>query len=179
MIFIGMLMNDEEKSKLFHIYEKYKKYMYVIAYEVVREHSKAEDVVSDSILKISGVLSNIKDLDSYKTKGYIAAIVKNTALDMYRKNKGRNIKFDESYMGLVPDVSLEIEYKDEYRRVVTAINKLPDIYRDVLIMRYVNELEDDQIAKSLGISKEVVRKRAERGRKRIIFALGEFGDKDE
>lgn len=179
MLFISMLMNEDEKSKLLHIYERYKKYMYVIAYEVLGNQAKAEDAVSDSILKISGVLSNIDDIDNYKTKGYIAAIVKNTALDIYRKNKGRNIEFNESYMGYVPDVSEEIENKDEYRRVVNAINKLPDIYRDVLILRYVNELDDEQIAKSMGISKDVVRKRAERGRKRIIFALGKFGDSDE
>ncbi|MDO5718247.1 MAG: RNA polymerase sigma factor [Tissierellia bacterium] len=179
MFIITLTMNEQDKGKLLSIYEKYRNYIYVIAYEVLQNPAKTEDAVSESILKIAKSLDKIKDIGSSKSKAYIGIIAKNTALDIYRKNKNRNIKFDESYMGLLPDISEEFELKDDYRRAVEAINKLPDKYRDVLILRYVNELSDEEIAKTLGIKKDNVRKRAERGRKRIVFALGELSDIDE
>ncbi|MDO5689072.1 MAG: sigma-70 family RNA polymerase sigma factor [Tissierellia bacterium] len=176
MPFWMLFLEEEERDKLLEIYNTYQRYMYVIAYTILRSKERAEDAVSESILKLSKHLDKVDQIEGYRTKGYIAIIVKNTALDMIRESKGRDVEFNEAYMEPQGDMTLQIERQEELSTVLAEIRRLPDRYRDVLLLRYVHELEDDVIAKQLCISRENVRKRVERGRRALLSALEKAGE---
>jgi RNA polymerase sigma-70 factor (ECF subfamily) len=53
--------------------------------------------------------------------------------------------------------------------VIKKIQLLPDIFREVLLLKFVHEMNDKEIAKVLGISPVAARKRVERARQRIAF----------
>lgn len=52
---------------------------------------------------------------------------------------------------------------------------LPEIYRDVLLLKVEYEYTDREIAKILGIKTDTVSKRLERARRQLEKLLGEVG----
>ena len=58
--------------------------------------------------------------------------------------------------------------------IVSKIESLPEIYRDVLILKYLQELDNKEIADILNIKATTVRKRLERAK----FMLAELLEKD-
>ena len=61
--------------------------------------------------------------------------------------------------------------KVSVEQIVNRIKQLPQKYREVLILRYFNEMTDKGIASSLNIKEATVRKRLERARKELLNSL--------
>ena len=62
------------------------------------------------------------------------------------------------------DLFAEIAASEDYERLLQAINSLPDRYREVLMLRFVQELSVKEIAKLLGRKEWAVRKQLARGK---------------
>ena len=65
-----------------------------------------------------------------------------------------------------------------YEEVLTAIQKLPLIYRDILYLQCVEEYKLTEISNLIDIGIETVKKRAQRGRKILLKQLMEGDDDD-
>lgn len=67
----------------------------------------------------------------------------------------------------------------EENRVLTVIENMPPLYREIFLLKYVNELDNTTIANLLGINEESVRKRIYRGKKLLTKQLnGEKKDEN-
>jgi RNA polymerase sigma-70 factor (ECF subfamily) len=53
-----------------------------------------------------------------------------------------------------------------------VIARLPDRYREILLLRYLHGLSDKEISSSLSITQQTVRKRLERARNALKKHLG-------
>lgn len=158
------------KSKLEALFEKYAHLMFTIANEILNDKYLSEDVVQESFIKINNNMDKIGAIDSLETKNFIVIVVKNTALDVYRKRKKDIIKevcvdeieetvFCDSFENLDIDLNMDTE-----NRVLTIIKNMKDIYKDVFLLKYVNNLSNEEISKTLNISDETIRKRLSRGK---------------
>lgn len=165
-----MIESEEEKSKFIILYEKYKYLMYDTANKVLNDMYLAEDVVHDSFVKIAKNISTIGDENAKETKNYIMVITKNTALDAYRKrakSMQQEISVDENEES---DIFISNEGKDlsdvvcKENKVLNIIRNLPDSYKEVFLLKYVNGYENKEIASILNISEDTVRQRISRGR---------------
>ena len=58
-----------------------------------------------------------------------------------------------------------------YEEVLTAIQELPLIYRDILYLQCVEGYKLTEISKLIGVRTETVKKRAQRGRKILLDQL--------
>lgn len=65
--------------------------------------------------------------------------------------------------------------KDTYNTVMNAINSLNEKYRDVCILKYVNQLKEREIAEILNISPKNVNVRIFRGKQLLREALRKEG----
>ena len=63
----------------------------------------------------------------------------------------------------------------EYESLISIMNELPTIYRDILFLYYRDELSTKDIAKLLGISENAVYKRIERSKKILADTLEKGG----
>lgn len=72
-------------KKIEQLYTIYEQPMYRIAYAILKNEWQAEDAVSDSFEKIIVNISKIGNPRSEKTKRYVISIIKNAAIDQYRK----------------------------------------------------------------------------------------------
>jgi RNA polymerase sigma-70 factor (ECF subfamily) len=69
-------------------------------------------------------------------------------------------------------VESDIENKLTAELVAEKIAVLPDIYRDIMVLKYLHELNDKEIASTLGISEAAARKRLQRARERLKKLIG-------
>lgn len=103
-------------------------------------------------------------------QAYIIVVTRNAAISLYRSNR----RDAERFTVLEEDVkAVEIDFFEQadYDLLVKAIGSLPDKYKDILFLRYVQEHSPRETAKLLGISEENVRKRTERAKKLLRLAL--------
>ena len=93
IMYMSLIDNEDDKIKFEDIYGKYKKMMFWIANQILNDERDIEEVVQDSFIKIIRNLDKIEKINSKKTKSFISIIVKNTAIDVYRKNlSNRGVK---------------------------------------------------------------------------------------
>lgn len=177
MIYLMMIDSEEDRNKFEFLYEKYRKLMFAEAKGVLKDDYLAEDIVHDSFVKIAKNICNIGEADTKETKNFIMVITRNTALDAYRKRAKsikQEISVDENEDS---DIFISNEGKDlsdvvcTENPVLRIIRELPEKYKEVFLLKYVNGYENKEIADVLNISEEAVRQRISRGRNIIESKL--------
>ena len=106
-----MVKSAKQKEKLHQLYALYEQPLYRIAYAILHQTEQAEDAVSDAFLKIIPHLDQIESPDSPKTKAFLIQVIRNTAINQYRKNAKdaeRLTNIDDSTLQ-VPSPHNEIE----------------------------------------------------------------------
>ena len=154
-IYLSMLETNEEKNQFEQLYIKYKQDMYAVAYGILKNKEDAEDAVHQSFLKIADNFSKVSQIPCHELKAYIVIICRNTAINIYRQNQNRAKHSTELF---------ETEIVDE---LLLAIKQLPQIYKDVIYLYFLQEFSAKETATQLEISSELVRQRALRAKKML------------
>lgn len=126
----------------------------------VDDRNAAEDLVQEAFIRLSRSASRIKD--ERKAAAYLRSIVLNLARDHNRRglvSLRQHLPVEES------DASFEDELvlRDDQRVVIDALRDIPHRQRDCLVLRYYEELGVDDIAETLGISRNSVKTHLKRG----------------
>lgn len=170
MIYLMMIDSEEDRSKFEILYKKYRKLMFVEAKGILKDNYLAEDAVHNSFIKIAKNISDIGEAEAKETKNFIMVITRNVSLDMYRKRArslNQEISVEENEEAEIFITNEEKDLSDvvsEESPLLKIIRNLPTKYRDVFLLKYINEYDNKKIAKILNVSEEVVRQRISRGR---------------
>ena len=172
------LSNETDNGKIRKIFEMYRSMMFYIAEGILEDSTLAEDAVSDSIEKIIQNIDKIKDVSSYRTRGYIAIIVRSVSLDILKKLKAHKISDTETdILENISDESLsvldEITGHEGYEALVVAIRALPETLRDPMYLSACKHLSYYEVAEELGISYDTVKMRMSRAKKELKKFLRE------
>jgi RNA polymerase sigma-70 factor (ECF subfamily) len=165
-------------DKVSDIYKKYYSTMISTAASILPNKQSAEDAVSESILKLIKNIDKITDISSYKTRGYIVIIVKNTSLNLLKKQK----HLSENHEDCLEDEIMDNEAspldnfisEENYHTIIKAIRSLPDSMSNVLYLSTVNGFDNKKIAKLLNLDYNVVKMRLSRAKKAIKQILDEM-----
>lgn len=139
------------------VYETYKVMVFQIAYSYLQSVKDAEDAVLESFMRLLRINKNFVSSDDERR--YLTRIVVNVSKDMLRKKRPVSISD--------PIVAISDEPLNENEYIWDEVNKLKTKYKDVIILRYVNEYSFSEIAKVLKISASAARKRHERALKML------------
>ena len=164
-IYLSMLETNEEKNQFEQLYIKYKQDMYAVAYGILKNKEDAEDVVHQSFLKIADNFSKVSQIPCHELKAYIVIICRNTAINIYRQNQNRAKHSTELFETEIVDESYF--EKQNYDELLLAIKQLPQIYKDVIYLYFLQEFSAKETATQLEISSELVRQRALRAKKML------------
>ena len=169
-LYLSMIDNSEGKKNFEELYNKYKNLMLNRAYDIIKDSGLAEDAVHNAFIKKKKNMSKINDIHSKETKSYVMVITENNAKKIY--NKQHKI-IREEFVELVSpqNVVEKFEDKNDIKRIIEKIKSLPDIYRNVLVLKFYNDLTDKEISKALDISVSTVQKRIYRGRKILLSSI--------
>ncbi len=146
--------------------------MYIAACRVLDDPYKAEDAVHEAFIAISRNIGKLGAVDSVSTASYVIKAAKNTALNIIKKSQREAALPLDEVTDKGEDVLIdELCTKENYRAVVRAILALPEKYRDVLSLYYLNELTVTEIAVTLSLKENTVKQQLARGRKLLINSI--------
>ena len=166
---LSMLSDENDRKALSELYEQYQGIMQRIAQGFFQDDPHAvEDVVQSAWLRVVDNFSKIYDISSEKRGGYLVIIVKNESLSLLRSRR-REILTDE-----IQSENTTGESGDA-TPIIDMIRTMPDVYRAVLELRFVEERSTKEIAALLKLSEGAVDMRIHRGRKLLLKKLREEG----
>ena len=109
-LFLNLLDTQSEKDKFANLYDKYKNLLYWISYGKTKSSQDAEECVQETFFYVAKHFEKIGDVNSSKTKGYLATIVTGFSIDIYNKSTEFHhidIDDDSPFRYLKRDVNLE------------------------------------------------------------------------
>lgn len=172
LIYLQIIVTDENKSKFEIIYSTYKNLMLHTANTILGDTRDTEDVVHDAFLKLIEIIEKIDNPKCPKTRNLVVTIVERKAIDLYRKRKRRSIvSMDEEYINVpTPDNIDDVHKKAD---LSIALATLPTTYRELLLLRYYNGLSEAEVAQILSMSQENVHKTIQRAKKKLEQIMNE------
>lgn len=182
LAYVLLIDSEDDRAKFESLYSQYRQIMFYEANRILRDEFMAEDAVHMAFLKILNNLSKINLKNCHKTRSFLVIIVRNVSINIYNSIKGR--EYMELYDSRLADMSVKgPEYEnidsEDYNNLVQNILKLGSKYSDILFLKYNYSYTNHEISAMLGISEEVVRKRLERARTKLMEQLKEGAKEHE
>jgi len=163
------------EQELEQLFREHYQMLYRTAYSMLDNPSDAEDVPQTIFLRLlrRGLPPDLKK----NAKGYLYRAAVNLSLDMIRSRKRVELRGNAERFE-IPDVSESNFAEDAHRRLAEAIAELHPEAAQIVILRYVHDYSDTDIAKLLGTSRGVIATRLFRSRARLKKLMQDsFGEK--
>lgn len=165
--------------------EKYYQMIYRLIYQIIKNREETEDLVQDSFMKAFRALPEFDPQYAFST--WLYKIAYNTCIDTIRKRKLKIVSLDHPLRESENQSPLSSEMKNEQlspeetllfsekqKHLQKAIEKLPEIYRQVIILRHQEELSYEQISEMLALPVGTIKARIFRAREMLKKALKEL-----
>ncbi len=158
---------DGNKKAFEKLMDLYKDKAFAFAYVRLWNREDALDLVQELFIKI---YYNLKRFDlNKKFFSWFYKIEMNMIKDYYRKRgKNKQLNYEEEDISFWENEFLSIEDKIT---LFNAIENLKDEEKDIILMRYFQNMNDLEVAEVLGISPENVRTRFFRAKKKLLSFL--------
>lgn len=131
------------------------------------DRSLAEDLVQETFLRM------LSKIDTYHyprpLKPWLYAIAVNLTRDHYKQAEFRHTDSEPAGLDIPIARTPETEFVtgEETQRVAAAMNSLPLLHREVLLLRYLDDLSLDEISQVLQVPVGTVKSRLSLGLKRL------------
>ncbi|MEZ0229846.1 MAG: RNA polymerase sigma factor [Planctomycetota bacterium] len=153
--------------------ERYYSMVSILAYQKIRNRTDAEDLVQESFVRAYRAIESLREGEKFP--GWLYRITLKICLDHLRKVNRRDsmVSLDEDTHGsAAPEVpASELEAREEHSKVSAAIGKLPDKYRLVITLRFIDKKSYREIADQLGEPDGTIANRIHRAVKMLQAAL--------
>jgi RNA polymerase sigma-70 factor (ECF subfamily) len=145
---------------------------YSVARFIVRDAAAADDVVQEAFLRAFRSFSSYRGGDA---KAWLLAIVRNCAFDLIKSRKDSATRTETSDVEEVVDAQdgpeASAQRRDEIATVRAMIGRLPEPFRETLVLRELEELSYKQIAQVTGVPIGTVMSRLARARQMLVEEL--------
>ncbi len=168
-----------DKNVLENLYKEHFPRVYRTAFFVTGDHQMAEDVAQEAFLKAFANLHKLQERQKFGS--WISVIASNHAVDLLRKNK--KVFFTdnmETYGGEAhTDNPTECwDKKETSQEVRDALARLEPEEREIIVLKYFNELSIKEIASLIKAPSGTIKSRLFRARDKIRLLLQpHYGEK--
>jgi RNA polymerase sigma-70 factor (ECF subfamily) len=147
---------------------------YNLARWLVRSPADADDVVQEAFLRALRFFDVFRGGDS---RAWLLKIVRNTCYSWVRKNRPAELadEFDEAVHSgekTIENPEAKLVSRAESERVRKALETLPVAFREVLVLREIEELSYKEISDVTGVPMGTVMSSLSRARQRLRDQLG-------
>jgi len=182
---------DQRAFKL--LVERYQRKVYAVALGMLKDKEDARDVSQEAFVKVYKYLEHFKGDSSFYT--WLYRITVNICIDVIRKRGsagGEPVEFDESVrldvseanigalgsrLGTNPQKSaLRNELADKIQEALAAV---PEKHRAILLLREVEGMSYEDLARTLEIPKGTVMSRLFHARAKVQKILSQYLELDE
>ena len=148
--------------------DKYKAGIYAFVYTELRNFHDAEDVTQEVFLQAYRGLRNLRRWESFSF--WLYRIARNLCKKWLRTQSRRpDSEFIEDQDSRMLEVSSAVSQNEGWMNesLQEALNSLPRIYYEVLILHYFGGMDSRDIAGAIDISPSTIRKRLSRARAKL------------
>lgn len=162
---------------------RHKDPMFRVISKTIGDADLAVDLVQETFVSAFGAIHRYDRSRPFKV--WLARIALNKCRDWARRRAVRSffsfarpLDAAEDHESDAPDAHKAAEGKAELARVQAAMAKLPHNLREVLVLRGIEELSQNETANALGISEKAVETRLYRARAQLKEMMGGTSDED-
>ena len=187
LIFTTMINDVDDRAFMQEVYQQNERLMYAIALKYASNTQDCEDIVHDTVEKLCKNIAKIKELPNSALRAYVVYAVRNTAIN-FRKHQStinRHIQQlsgdDSSSEYDQPESIIErIEDLQEKRTSLTKVwMQLTDAEQELLYRKYVLEQTTEELAGIFQCSRDSIRMRLSRARRKSLRLMKGEGTNDE
>jgi RNA polymerase sigma-70 factor (ECF subfamily) len=181
---VPIVQNKDERAVFDEVFLPHMAEAYRLAQWLTGNAYDAEDVVQDAALR---AFRGIKNFGAVNARAWSLTIVRNTAYSWLMKNRPKGVVFTddlsfakqrelehEGPQGTTIETPEEIAlFKADAEDVQQALARLPAQFREVIVLREMNQLNYRDIAEITNVPIGTVMSRLSRGRQQLIALLGD------
>lgn len=176
-------IKEGHQERFLKAFEEYGDALFRHAFLRISDREKAIDVVHDTYTKVWSYVRSGHEVDSFRP--FLYKVLNNLIIDEYRKTKESSLdalleidgvdegSFDDLTSNTVESLAATLDGK----QVFSMLEELPDVYREVIILRFVDELGPKEISNLIEETENVVSVRLHRGL-RLLRELIESKEKE-
>lgn len=140
---------------------------------IVFDSDEAEDIVQKTFLSL---FHNLKKLDlSLDIRPWLYKVARNHCLDYLKKKKNLQFSEVEEQIAEIPleDLSLEEQIDSQFflEKFKQLVEKLPVSIKEILLLKYFQDMTFEQIAQTTGLSVNTVKSNFYRGKVKLYQSL--------
>ena len=163
--------SEGHEERFLAAFEDYSDALFRHASLRVSDRERAIDIVHDTYTKVWGYVRQGHEIEQFRP--FLYKVLNNLIIDEYRKKKEASLdallevdgvdegSFDELSENTVEQLAATIDGKKAF----AVLETLPDEFREVIILRFVDELGPKEISELIEESENVVSVRIHRGLK--------------
>ncbi|MFA5029340.1 MAG: RNA polymerase sigma factor [Patescibacteria group bacterium] len=153
-------VKDQDSEAYGKFYDLYVERIYRFVFFKVNSVSDAQDLTSEVFLKVWQYLKEGKEIKNLNA--FIYLIARNSVIDFYRqRNRQAETLAETGQLPEVPDETQDLLKRQivgsDLENVLQGLNGLKDEYKEIIILRFLDELSIAEIAEILDKSKGSVR----------------------
>ena len=181
---VPIVQNKDERTAFDEVFLPHLPEAYRLAQWLTGNASDAEDIVQEAALR---AFRGIKGFGAVNARAWSLTIVRNTAFSWLAKNKPKTVVYmndlsaaeqqeleHEGAHGTRIETPEEIAlFKADAEEVQKALAKLPAQFREVIVLRELNQMNYRDIAEITNVPIGTVMSRLSRGRQLLIALLGD------
>ncbi|HUT22260.1 MAG TPA: RNA polymerase sigma factor [Candidatus Bipolaricaulota bacterium] len=160
----------EDKEKYRYIVGRYQNKLFAYIFRLINHREEAAEIAQEVFLK---AYKNLKGFNRKKKfSSWIYRIAHNEAVNWLKKNsryKKRYLDDENNPLDIADDADLEemADQDDEAKKLKECLNRLPDKYKNVLILKYFEEKSYEEMSLILRKSKNAVGILVNRAKKKL------------
>jgi len=146
-----------DEGALSFIFDNYYPRVYNYGLIQVREVQAAEDLASDVMLRV------LESIPRYRARGiplsaWIFRIARNRLVDIRRKRtRRREVGLEDSQIAAPGSPHAAVERALTYGQVCTALEELTEVQAQVIVLRFLRDLDVATVARTLGRSESAIK----------------------
>ena len=166
---VGKSSASDQEARFLTAFDEYSDALFRHAAFRLSDRERAIDVVSDTYAKAWTYVRDGHEISNFKP--FLYKVLNNLIVDEYRKRREASLDamfeaegVDEgTFVDLVGDDVESLINTLDGKRAIAALDELPDVYREVIVLRYVDQLRPKEISDLIEESENVVSVRIHRG----------------
>lgn len=155
-------IKDGHEERFLKAFDEYSDALFRHAFLRISDKERAIDVVHDTYTKVWSYVRSGHEVESFRP--FLYKVLNNLIIDEYRKTKEASLdalleidgvdegSFDDLTSNTVESLAATLDGK----QVFALVETLPDVYREVILLRFVDELGPKEISNLIEESENVV-----------------------
>ncbi len=155
---VSLYIRGDEKA-FEKLVQRHKSRIYTTIYLIVKDQYVAEDLMQDTFIKAVDTIKSGRYNEEGKFLPWIVRIAHNLAIDYFRRDKRYpSVVFEDgssvfNTLDFSEDSVESIQIRQEtHEQLREMIQRLPEVQKQVLIMRHYEEMSFQEIADATGVS---------------------------